>query len=123
MKLWLMKALLKRTFSGQSDNVLRTIRRAIQSGNNHFPVNAIINALRGTTKSMTFEESEVAALFDYRYHQKYTFTVLAFLYPWLKFDQHFHLDHIFPQALFTERELIKREISGGLPIKCCLGLG
>jgi len=107
MQRWLMKALLKRTFSGQSDNVLRTIRRAVQSGNAHFPVEAIINSLRGTTKSMTFEEAEVDALLDYRYHQNYTFTVLALLYPWLKYDQHFHMDHIFPRSMFTDTEFSK----------------
>jgi hypothetical protein len=32
---------------------------------------------------MAFDEAQVDGLLDYRYGQSYTFTVLAFLYPWL----------------------------------------
>ncbi len=110
MQRWLMMALLKRTFSGQSDTVLRSVRQAIQASSNGFPIQAIINELKGSPKDMTFNDAEIDALFDYRYHQSYTFTVLAMLYPWLKYDQHFHIDHIFPQSMFTERELEKRGI-------------
>lgn len=111
MRRWLMMALLKRTFSGQSDNVLRAIRRAIQGADSQFPADAIFDELRGTPKSMLFDEAELEALLDYRYYQNYTFTVLALLYPWLKFDQHFHMDHIFPRSMFDEKELVKWGIS------------
>jgi hypothetical protein len=37
--------------------------------------------------------------------------VLTFLYPWLKYDQQFHVDHIFPRAMFTTKELKKHNIS------------
>ena len=32
------------------------------------------------------------------------------LYPWLKYDQQFHMDHIFPRSMFKEKELKSRGI-------------
>ena len=110
MHRWLMIALLKRTFSGQSDNVLRAIRRVIAEDHNHFPIHRIFDALRPTAKSMTFDEAQLEGLLGYQYGQPYTFTALVFLYPWLNFEHHFHIDHIFPRSMFTEKELEKRGI-------------
>lgn len=110
MKKWLMKALLRRTFSGQSDNVLHKIRVAIRDKKDIFPADEIINKLKGSADSMIFSEDDIDALLDYRYQQAHTFTILAFLYPWLKYDQHFHMDHIYPRSLFTERSFNKFEI-------------
>ena len=39
-----------------------------------------------------------------------SFSVLAFLYPWLKYDQQYNIDHIFPKSLFKRKELQKRSI-------------
>jgi hypothetical protein len=110
MRRWLTIALLKRTFSGQPDSILRAVRRASQDHEEGFPSQSIYNELRGTNKSMTFDEAELEGLLAYQYHQSYTFSVLAMLYPWLKFDQHFHIDHIYPRSMFTERELAKSGI-------------
>ena len=110
MRRWLMIALLKRTFSGQPDNVLRAIRRVVQAGNEAFPAEVIIDELKPTSKSMEFNEAELDGLLSYRYGQSYAFTVLALLYPWLKYDQHFHVDHIFPRAMFKKKELERRGI-------------
>jgi hypothetical protein len=109
---WLRIALLKRTFSGASDNALRAVRRAMQviKTKEEFPAESIYNELSGTTRSMRFDEPELDALLSYRYGQSYTFTVLSLLYHWLKYDQQFHLDHIFPKSLFTEKELRNRGI-------------
>jgi hypothetical protein len=43
---WLMIALLKRTFSGQPDNVLRAIRRVVAEHCDGFPIQPIFDALR-----------------------------------------------------------------------------
>jgi hypothetical protein len=110
MRRWLRVALLKRTFSGQPDNVLRPVRRIIEESHTAFPIETIYDELRPTSKSMDFAEAEIDGLLSYRYGQKYTFTVLALLYPWLKYDQKFHIDHIFPRAMFKRRELERRGI-------------
>ena len=59
---------------------------------------------------MSFDQAELDGLLSYRFGQSYTFTVLTMLYPWLKYDQQFHLDHIFPRAMFNKRELRQRGI-------------
>ena len=105
-----MIALLKRIFSGQPDNVLRPIRRILLESNQTFPAVAISEELSPTAKSMEFSEAEIDGLLSYRYGTSYTFTVLGMLYPWLKFDQHFHLDHIFPRSMFGKKELRERGI-------------
>lgn len=110
MRKWLQIALLKRTFSGTPDNVLRPVRKVIQENLNSFPFNAILEELKGTTRSMQFDAAELDGLMSYRYEQPYTFSVLNFLYPWLKYDQQFHVDHIFPRAMFTTKELRKHNI-------------
>lgn len=110
MQRWLMRALLKRTFSGQSDNVLTRIRREISKGNDSFPEDKIYKTLGGTPKSMAFDEDQIDGLLDTRYGYSGTFTVLALLYPWLKFDQHFHVDHIFPRSMFKPKVLSKNGI-------------
>ncbi|PKN92919.1 MAG: hypothetical protein CVU44_12880 [Chloroflexi bacterium HGW-Chloroflexi-6] len=109
---WLRVAILKRTFSGPTDNTLRAIRRAMQTeGNEIFPQNLIFDELKTTPKSMSFDEAELDGLLSYRYGQNYVFSVLAMLYPWLKYDQQFHVDHIFPRSRFNSKELISHGIS------------
>jgi hypothetical protein len=110
MARWLRTALLKRTFSGQPDNVLRPLREVIASEHDDFPFDAMLDALRGTAKSMEFTQADLEGLLTNRYQQSYTYSVLAMLYPWLKFDQHFHMDHIFPRSMFREGDLRERSI-------------
>lgn len=105
MQRWLMRALLKQTLGGQSDNVLTKIRQVISINNDNFPENEIYEILKGTTKSMTFDEDQVDGLLDMQYGSSNTYTLLALLYPWLKFDQHFHIDHIYPRNMFKEKYL------------------
>ena len=107
---WLQIALLKRIFGGTPDSVLRPIRKAIQENPGNYPYKGIQEALQGSTKSMKFDLPELEALLDYRYDQPYTFSALTFLYPWLKYDQQFHVDHIFPKSKFNSKELTKHNI-------------
>ena len=112
MKRWLRIALLKRTFSGTPDNILQQIRRAMRENfaEDMFPAEAIYKELAPTNRSMKFDQAEVEGLMSYRYGQTYTFSILSMLYPWLKFDQQFHIDHVFPRSKFNKRELQKRNI-------------
>jgi hypothetical protein len=75
-----------------------------------FPADAIYAELRGTAKSMSFDQADLEGLLGYRYHQSYTFSVLSMLYPWLKYDQQFHMDHIFPRSMFRDKELLLQGI-------------
>lgn len=107
---WLRMALLKRTFGGQPDSVLRPLRQTIADQHEGFPFQAILGALRGTAKSMDFTQADLEGLLGYRYRHNYTFSVLSMLYPWLKYNQHFHMDHIYPRSMFHERQLSKHNI-------------
>jgi hypothetical protein len=107
MRRWLSRALLKQTFSGTPDNVLRKIREVIAGSADQFPESRIYEALAGTSKAMGFDKAQIDALLDYRYSQSMVFTILSTLYPWLKYDQNFHIDHIFPRAMFNKKRLEK----------------
>ena len=107
---WLITALLKRTFGGNPDSVLRRLRTAIRENPAAFPTTEIFEALSSTSKNMRFDRAELEGLLSYRYGKRYTYSVLALLYPWLRFDQRFHVDHIFPRSKFRERQLAKHGI-------------
>jgi uncharacterized protein with ParB-like and HNH nuclease domain len=107
---WLIISLLKRTFGGQPDNVIRPIREAIRENNNAFPIMNIADKLKAGTKSIYFNEDEIENLLNYQYGQNYTFSTLAVLYPMLDFRNNFHQDHIFPKSLFTKKRLLKKGV-------------
>lgn len=108
---WLVIALLKRTFGGQPDNVLRPIRAVINESSEGFPFEKILEKLKGTTKTMSFDDDEIENLLYYQYSQAYTYSVLAFIYPSLDFRNKFHQDHIFPKKNFTPKRLKKYGIA------------
>ncbi len=108
---WLVIALLKRTFSGQPDNVLRPLRDVINGAKNTFPLDELITKLKGSTKAMSFDDDEISNLFYYQYGGPYTYSALAFIYPSLDFRNKFHQDHIFPKKLFTRKRLATRGIA------------
>ncbi len=105
MRRWLIRALLKQTFSGQSDTVLSEVRAVLMSTDGAFPEQAIYERLKGSSKSMNLDADQIDNMLDLQYGKPGTFTVLSLLYPWLKFDQHFHMDHIFPRSMFTEKRM------------------
>jgi len=107
---WIIISLLKKAFGGQTDNVLRAIRRAINNQSQSFPVEEIARKFRGTTKAIEFNEEEIENMFFFRYGQSYTFSTLAILYPTLDFKNVFHIDHIYPKSHFKRNILLKTGI-------------
>jgi len=104
---WLLRALLKRTFTGQPDSLYPPLRKLINEADGQFPLQAIIEQFRGTNKSLLFSEDDIDALCDLPYGGKYTFAALALLYPELNRNYSFHMDHIFPKKFFGPRRLKK----------------
>lgn len=104
---WLTISLLKRIFGGQPDNVLRPIRQVISENSENFPFIAISEKLKGGTNTISFSDEEIETLLDSEWGQKYTFPTLSLLYPTLDYRNKFHIDHIFPRHLFTEKKLLK----------------
>ncbi|TKJ24595.1 MAG: hypothetical protein CEE42_10210 [Promethearchaeota archaeon Loki_b31] len=103
---WLTLSLIKRTFSGQPDNVLRPIRKILKENLSSFPLGKIADYFRGDNKSIIFSDDEIQGLLSYKYGQKHTFSVLSLLYPDLDYTKKFHKDHIYPRAFFKKRELL-----------------
>ena len=107
---WLIMSLLKRTFGGQPDNVLRPTRDIISKSHASFPLNEIVEKFKGGTKSLVFDPDDIETLLAYEYREGYTFSALALLYPTLDFRNRFHVDHIFPKSLFQENKLLQKGI-------------
>lgn len=110
IKRWLILSLVKRAFSGQSDNVLGTIREVITKNPSEFPLDKIINKFKGENKTLIFQKEDVDKMLELEYADPQTFLVLSILYPNLDYRNRFHKDHIFPQKFFKRRELSKRSI-------------
>ena len=112
IKKWLTMSLIKRTFGGQADSILRPLREVIKAnGNNEFPLDEIINRLRGTSKTIVFTDDDIEALLELQYGRADTLMVLMMLYPSLDYNNKFHIDHIYPKSKFTKTSLLKKEIA------------
>lgn len=115
IKKWLIMSLIKRTFSGQPDNVLRLLRDLIEAnGTNSFPLDAIVDKLRGTSKSIVFTNDDIDMLLEHKYGKGETLTALMLLYPQLDFNNMFHVDHMYPKSKFTKKILKGKGISEDL---------
>lgn len=113
IKKWLIRSLLKKTFSGQPDNVLRPIREILKNnGNNDFPIEDIIEKFKGTNKSIQFTDDDVDEfLLKLKYGKSDTLSTLMLLYPSLDFSNKFHVDHMYPKSKFTKTYLRKQGVA------------
>lgn len=105
---WLAIALLKRVFGGQPDNVLSNTRTLIQDSiDDLFPSKEIIEDYKThPSKSFTFDKLSIQSLIDSsKYGNKYTFSLLQFLYPSFDFRNKFHMDHIHPRSYANKNKL------------------
>ena len=109
---WLVASLLKQAFSGQPDSVIRPIRNIIQKSSDSFPLKDIVQEFSGKPKDITINDEYLDNLLDYRYGNKYIFTILSVLYPGLDFRNRFHIDHIFPQTFFKSKDLLDKGVAG-----------
>jgi len=117
IKHWLHVALLKRTFTGQPDPILRTCRETIDEyGDDGFPDEKIVQAMKQTPQSMRFDEEELGALLENKYGKTYTFVVLSMLYPWLDFDGTLQQDHIHPKKSFHKSHLQSEGVTDPIEI-------
>lgn len=111
IKKWLTKSLIKRSFSGQPDNVLKVLREIIKAnGNKEFPLEEIVNRLRGTNKTIVFTEDDIESLLELQYGKADTLMILMMLYPSLDYNNKFHIDHIYPKSKFTKGTLARKGV-------------
>ena len=113
---WLTKSILKASgiWGSGLDTLLTYLRDTIRShGQNSFPVDEIEAQMARRGKPLTFEDEELEELVELRYGDRRTFALLSLLFPFVDFHNHFHIDHIFPRALFARPRLQEAGLSEG----------
>jgi uncharacterized protein with ParB-like and HNH nuclease domain len=113
IKKWFHAVLLKKIFGGQADMVLKLIRDEIkvQMDLGFFPAQEIAIKLSKTRKSINIDDEAIENLLYTSYEDRYSFPILALLYPHLDFrNNDFNKDHIHPKVMFTTTNLKKQGI-------------
>jgi hypothetical protein len=108
MQKWLALVLLKNAFGGSSDTTLTNLQQVIdeQADFKSFPYEAMNKRLN---IEASFTDSEIENLLATNYSTKYSYLILALLYPdrdWK--DKNYHEDHVFPKSEFTNAKLKAR---------------
>ncbi|MFH1547431.1 MAG: DUF262 domain-containing protein [bacterium] len=115
IKKWLNIALIKRIFGGSPDQILSAIRGVftdditklpIAEGISEFPIDAIQNKLKGTTKDMTIDDDFIRNILSTQKDGGLAFAILSLLYPHLDYKNgEFHKDHLHPHSTFKKAKL------------------
>ncbi len=106
VKQWLFRSLIKPGVWGSALDVLLTaLREIIRSSHASFPVEALEREMRARGKSLQFSQEEVEELADTKYGSKDLFGLLTLLFPFVDTRNQFHIDHVFPTAVFHARKL------------------
>ncbi len=106
IKHWLIRSLIKPGIWGSGLDVLLTaLREVIRHGTGIFPDESFEREMRVRGKSLTFTQEEVEELVDMKYGSHDLFGLLTLLFPFVDTRNQFHIDHIFPSAVFHARKL------------------
>ena len=82
------------------------LRQAIsKNGSVEFPIDSVMRVLAGRDKSLEFTDEQIEDLADMRFADRRVFLLLSLLFRFLNLEHHFHVDHIFPRARFSEDDL------------------
>jgi hypothetical protein len=115
IRTWLTVALLNNVFGGQSDRVLTEIRRILIDQTQDppdFPISALSEGVARAGKSATFDDYALESFLALTYGRQTTFLALSLLYDdnsWGTVT--YHVDHIFPRALFTTKSMTAAGLS------------
>lgn len=107
LKHWLIRSLIKPGIWGSALDVLLTALREVirDDASGKFPEEALERAMRVRGKSLTFTDEEIQELADMKYGSRDLFGLLTLLFPFVDTRNLFHMDHIFPRAIFHARKL------------------
>jgi uncharacterized protein with ParB-like and HNH nuclease domain len=94
---WINHTTLKKTFSGQSDNVLSIFRKALNEAKD-FSFENMKESLKFTSKNMSFSDDEIDSLLETQYGSKLAYPLLNLIYSNPDYDTKQHLDHIHPRS-------------------------
>lgn len=107
IKLWLIRSLIKPGIWGSGLDVLLTALRDVIKNDpgDRFPEEALERAMRLRGKSLLFTDEEIEELADLKYGSRDLFGLLTLLFPFVDTRNKFHVDHVFPRAVFHARKL------------------
>lgn len=107
IRTWVTRSLIKQGVWGSGlDQLLVALRHVIaEHGADGFPVVDLEMALAHRGKSLTFTEAEIRDLASMSFNDRRVFSLLSLLYPGMDFKNSFHIDHVFPAALFSKTKL------------------
>jgi len=111
---WLTRSILKSSgiWGSGLDTLLTALRETIKKkGQEQFPLEELERTMARRGKSLMFENEELDELVELKYGKPRTFALLTLLFPFVDCHNHFHIDHIFPQANFTKTKLRKSKFS------------
>jgi len=117
---WLSIALLNNVFSGQSDNMLRDVRKAVQDNlhRDDFPADKINETISKSGRTAYFDDYAIDSFLELTYHKPVTFLALSLLYEENAWGtMQFHKDHIFPQDTFKGKNLEDRGFDSDVCLK------
>jgi hypothetical protein len=105
---WVVRSLLKAGVWGSGlDTLLTALRRAISGSDGAgFPAASMEKAMTPLGKSLTFQEEEILDLADTPYGHRRLFALLSMLYHGASWESQYHIDHVFPKALFARTKLL-----------------
>jgi Protein of unknown function DUF262 len=119
MRVWLLKALLARSFGTASDGkiiaAITVISENLDLGNEDFPADKVHLAINSHDKIRLNDSSAIDDILNISYKEKvYSYLALSLLYPNMNFSQEeFHIDHMYPKSKFSNASLINAGISEG----------
>ena len=106
IKLWLIRALLKKHFGGATDTLHYSYFSIIDKCDERFPLNSIFSHFQGTNKSLDFYPEDIDNLLSSNYGSTNSSLILLLLHPSHR-DCRYHVDHIFPKKILSLRSLSK----------------
>ncbi|GAB5461080.1 DUF262 domain-containing protein [Hoeflea alexandrii] len=112
---WFIRSLLKASgiWGSGLDTLLTALRDAIKEhGKEAFPHMRIREVMARRGKTLNFEPEEIEELADMAYGDKRLFALLTLIFPFVDTGYNFHIDHIFPKAIFNKRNLEKNDVAG-----------
>jgi hypothetical protein len=107
LRRWTLRSLVLPGIWGAGlDTLLRDLRQAIRDhGSNEFPTAEIERRMAQRGKSLAISAELVEEILNLSYGKARTFAVLAVLFPHVNTRNVHHVDHVYPQALLSKKEL------------------
>lgn len=119
LRRWLFSALLNGAFGGNSDQTIAVCRDVIRHevrSSRDFPIAKLVEEMRMRRgRYLAFDDDGIRKLLAMSYGQKQTALALGLLMDGRQIrGARYHVDHIVPQAMLSERSLRERSLPGAL---------